>query len=142
MSKFECCLQTGSHSAPAIVITCGLDSMRFRPLTPSKEVLEQVRLKWAQGMIVDHEGFEVTPSSPVLDPGLYEYQVALPSKCCYQGILSILQATQSPRQAAQGSCAGQHSPCMLLHASPAGLHTILLYSTACTCNLITPQLQR
>ncbi|DBA65916.1 TPA: hypothetical protein ACH3X2_002940 [Trebouxia sp. C0005] len=71
--------QTASRSAPAIVITSGLDSMRFRPLTPSKEVLEQVRLKWAQGMIVDHEGFEVTPSSPVLDPGLYEYQVALPS---------------------------------------------------------------
>ena len=66
--------------------------MRFRPLTPSKEVLEQVRLNWAQGTIVDHEGFEVTPSSPVLDPGCYEYTVALPSKCCYKGILSASDA--------------------------------------------------
>lgn len=61
--------------------------MQFRPLTPSKEVLEQVRLNWAQGMIIDHEGFHVTPSSPVLDPGHYEYKLALPSKCCYNGIL-------------------------------------------------------
>lgn len=42
-------------------------------------------LKWAQGMIVDHEGFELTPSSPILDPGRYEYEAALPSKCCYKG---------------------------------------------------------
>lgn len=43
-------------------------------------------LKWGQGMIVDHEGFVLTPSSPVMDPGRYEYQADLPSKCCYKAI--------------------------------------------------------
>lgn len=66
--------------------------MKFREGTPSKEVLERIKLRWADGMIIDHEGFEITPSSPVLDPGLYDYKRSLPSKYCNTGILPFCKA--------------------------------------------------
>ncbi len=45
-------------------------------------MLERLKQRWADGMLTDHEGFEITPSSPVLDPGLYDYKGALPGECC------------------------------------------------------------
>ena len=60
----------------AIVIRCGKDVKRFRPGTPSSEVLESLQRCWRDGRITDHEDYEVTPSSPPLNPGWYKYELA------------------------------------------------------------------
>lgn len=59
----------------AIVIWAGTteNSAKFRVTTPIKEVLQKLKQRWGNGMRIDSEGFEVTPSSPHLQPGRYEY---------------------------------------------------------------------
>jgi len=52
-------------------------------------VLDRLKLRWADGMIIDHEGFEITPSSPVLDPGLYDYKRSLPGEYCNTGMPAL-----------------------------------------------------
>lgn len=69
----------------AILIQCGEDVKRFRPGTPSCEVLESLQRCWRDGRIKDHEDYEVTPSSPPLNPGWYTYElVRRHDELCYQ----------------------------------------------------------
>lgn len=75
----------------AIIIWSGTteNSAKFRVTTPIKEVLERLMQRWGSGMIIDNEGFEVTPSSPHLQPGLYEYKGILPGTLHGTGRLFI-----------------------------------------------------
>ncbi len=82
-------LQDPLDSRHAIFISRGSEELKFRVGTPSKEVLEMGKLRWADGMITDHEGFVVTPSSPVLKPGVYEYVCPLPSKFCIPSVILV-----------------------------------------------------
>ncbi|KAL0036468.1 hypothetical protein WJX77_008905 [Trebouxia sp. C0004] len=74
----------------AIIIWSGTteNSAKFRVTTPIKEVLERLMQRWGSGMIIDNEGFEVTPSSPHLQPGLYEYKGILPGGMPYPSALA------------------------------------------------------
>ncbi len=58
----------------AIIFECDGDVVKFRPGTPSKEALQHLRLRWGDGWAVDHDDFELTPSSPPLHPGVYDYK--------------------------------------------------------------------
>ncbi|KAL3151589.1 hypothetical protein ABBQ38_012585 [Trebouxia sp. C0009 RCD-2024] len=74
----------------AIIIWTGTieKSAKFRVMTPTKEILERLMQLWGHGMITDNEGFEVTPSSPNLQPGCYEYEGILPGGTPYPAALA------------------------------------------------------
>ena len=74
---------------------CGTEVAKFRVGTPSKEVLDRIKVRWAVEFMVDHEGFEVTPSSPSLDPGVYEYKL---SKFCNTNVLPFCQIKLCARE--------------------------------------------
>ncbi|KAL0031787.1 hypothetical protein WJX79_007442 [Trebouxia sp. C0005] len=73
----------------AIVIWAGTteNSAKFRVTTPIKEVLQKLKQRWGNGMRIDSEGFEVTPSSPHLQPGRYEYTRIPPGGMPYHSAL-------------------------------------------------------
>ncbi|KAL3155446.1 hypothetical protein ABBQ38_011002 [Trebouxia sp. C0009 RCD-2024] len=77
-------------STDAIIIWTGTfeNTAKYRSTTPIKEVLERLLQRWGNGMIIDNEGFEVTPSSPTLQPGCYEYKRLPPGGMLYPSALA------------------------------------------------------
>ncbi|KAL0042768.1 hypothetical protein WJX79_010290 [Trebouxia sp. C0005] len=93
-------LQRHSHSHNRVSQACtnGQEILKIRVGIPSKKGLERVKLRWADGMIVDHDGSIVIPSSPLLNPGAMNtsvpYQIFEGIGSSYGHILSAICVKQ------------------------------------------------
>ena len=83
--------------SPAAIVfkqTAG-DAMKFRLGTPSKEVLEHLQMHWGAGWAVDHDDFELTPSSPPLPTGVYHYRMIPRSQTKHESNAELLKKAKA-----------------------------------------------